>query len=69
MRFAAWTEDGGATRVGLLDGGTLHALPTGTDLVDLLADAPTSLQTATEHARAGGETVALTDTALTAPLR
>jgi 2-keto-4-pentenoate hydratase/2-oxohepta-3-ene-1,7-dioic acid hydratase in catechol pathway len=69
MRFAAWTEDGGATRVGLLEGETLHALPPGTDLVDLLADAPTSLEAAAEQARAGGETVALADVALTLPLQ
>jgi 2-keto-4-pentenoate hydratase/2-oxohepta-3-ene-1,7-dioic acid hydratase in catechol pathway len=25
MRFAAWTEDSGASRVGLLEGETLHA--------------------------------------------
>src|SRR4051812_18725840 len=68
MRFAAWTEDG-ATRVGLLEGETLHALPPGTDLVDLLADAPTSLEAAAERARAGGETVALADVALTLPLQ
>src|SRR3954447_14774292 len=69
MRFAAWTEDGGATRVGLLEGEALHALPPGTDLVDLLADAPTSLHAAAEQARAGGDTVALTGAALTVPLR
>ncbi|WP_433296197.1 fumarylacetoacetate hydrolase family protein [Pseudonocardia sp. CA-142604] len=73
MRFAAWTDGplnrAGATRVGLLEGGTLHALPPGTDLVDLLADAPTSLAAAAERARSGGETVALADVALTAPLR
>lgn len=68
MRFAGWTEDGGATRVGLLEGETLHALPAGTDLVGLLADAPTSLEAAAERARAGGQTVALADAALTAPL-
>src|SRR4051812_34068998 len=69
MRFAAWTEDGGATRVGLLEGETLHALPPGTDLVDLLGDAPTSLAAAAERARAGGETVPLAGAALTAPLQ
>lgn len=69
MRFAAWTEDGGATRVGLLEGETLHALPPGTDLVDLLADAPASLEAAAEQARAGGETVALADVALALPLQ
>lgn len=69
MRFAAWTEDGGATRVGLLEGEALHALPPGTDLVDLLADAPASLEAAAERARAGGETVALADVALTLPLQ
>jgi 2-keto-4-pentenoate hydratase/2-oxohepta-3-ene-1,7-dioic acid hydratase in catechol pathway len=69
MRFAAWTEDDGTTRVGLLEDETLHALPPGTDLVDLLADAPTSLVDAAERARAGGETRALADVALAAPLR
>src|SRR4051794_2504827 len=69
MRFAAWTEDGGATRVGLLEGETLHALPPGIDLVDLLGDAPTSLAAAAERARAGGETVPLADVALAAPLQ
>ncbi|WP_214404373.1 fumarylacetoacetate hydrolase family protein [Pseudonocardia lacus] len=68
MRFAAWTEHD-ATRVGLLDGETLHALPPGTDLVDLLADAPTSLADAAARARAGGETRSLAEVALTAPLR
>src|SRR3954454_18306058 len=69
MRFAAWTDDGGTARVGLLEGETLHALPPGTDLVDLLGDAPTSLAAAAERARAGGETVPLAGAALTAPVQ
>jgi 2-keto-4-pentenoate hydratase/2-oxohepta-3-ene-1,7-dioic acid hydratase in catechol pathway len=68
MRFAAWTEDR-ATRVGLLEGETLHALPPGADLVDLLADAPRSLEDAAARARGGGESRQLADVALTAPLR